>query len=75
MRICTDSLRSTGWNDEYSNLQFELKEFDPGWSGRTFSISNISLVSTFKNFIFFVVNDAPGANVIKLFTAVSYDFL
>jgi hypothetical protein len=39
------------WNDEFENLQFELKNFDPGWTGRAFSISNISLVITYVTLV------------------------
>jgi hypothetical protein len=39
------------WEGEYDNLQLELREFDPGWSGRTFSISNISLVITYVTLV------------------------
>ena len=39
------------WDGEYDNLQLELRDFDPGWSGRTFSISNISLVITYVTLV------------------------
>ena len=32
-------------------MEFELRDFDPEWSGRTFSVSNISLVITYVTLV------------------------
>lgn len=39
------------WNHDYTNMEMELKEFEPVWTGRTFSISNISLVITYVTLV------------------------
>ena len=41
----------SNWNTDYNNLEVELKDFEPVWTGRAFSISNISLVITYVTLV------------------------
>ena len=46
------SLKSySNWNKDFTNLESELKVFEPVWTERTFSISNISLVITYVTLV------------------------